>query len=70
MAVLIADSGSTKTTWCLLDGKQKKKIVTQGLSPYFLSKEQMEAIIRKGPKSRLQTLMPCFFMEQDASSPL
>lgn len=33
---LIADSGSTKTSWCLIDGKSKKIILTQGISPYFL----------------------------------
>ena len=36
--ILIADSGSTKTEWCLLEGKKKIKITTQGISPYFMSK--------------------------------
>ena len=36
MNILIADSGSTKCEWCLLHGGKKKKIETQGLSPYFL----------------------------------
>ena len=32
---LIADSGATKCEWCLLvDGKKKKTILTDGLSPY------------------------------------
>jgi N-acetylglucosamine kinase-like BadF-type ATPase len=47
MSILIADSGSTKTTWCLLDGKRKKKIVSQGLSPYFMNTEQIESVLRK-----------------------
>ena len=42
---LIADSGSTKTEWCLINGKTKKTFLTQGLSPYFLSAEQIEYII-------------------------
>ena len=43
---LIADSGATKTEWCLLDGKKKKVFITQGMSPYFISAEQMEHILR------------------------
>jgi len=33
---LIADSGSTKCEWCLLYDGKKKKVDTQGISPYFL----------------------------------
>src|ERR1700742_1503841 len=36
MAILIADSGSTKCEWCLLHNGKKKMIETQGISPYFL----------------------------------
>ena len=44
---LIADSGSTKTTWALLEnGKLKSTISTPGLNPYFLTSETIEAIIR------------------------
>jgi glucosamine kinase len=44
---LIADSGSTKTTWILLDGKKvKKTITTSGLNPYFHNSESVEAVIR------------------------
>ena len=46
-SILIADSGSTKTEWCLLQGDKKKKLSTQGLSPYFLSGEQIKAILEK-----------------------
>ena len=44
---LIADSGSTKTEWCLLHGKKKTIIHSQGMSPYFVNDIQMEAIIRQ-----------------------
>jgi N-acetylglucosamine kinase-like BadF-type ATPase len=44
---LIADSGSTKTEWCLINGKSAKTFYTQGLSPYFLSAEQIEYIIKE-----------------------
>ncbi|HVS95414.1 MAG TPA: BadF/BadG/BcrA/BcrD ATPase family protein [Puia sp.] len=37
MNILIADSGATKCEWCLLHGGgKKKKVETQGISPYFL----------------------------------
>ncbi|MFC4261415.1 N-acetylglucosamine kinase [Ferruginibacter yonginensis] len=43
--VLIADSGSTKTQWCLLNGTKKKKFSTQGISPYFLNDEGLAKIL-------------------------
>jgi glucosamine kinase len=46
-AKLIADSGATKCEWCLLIGDKRKKIVTQGISPYFLNAEQIIALLQK-----------------------
>jgi len=46
-AKLIADSGSTKCEWCLVADGKKKKIITQGISPYFLSEEQVLNILQK-----------------------
>ena len=46
-SILIADSGSTKTEWCLLQDNKKKKVITQGLSPYFLTGTQIGEIIQK-----------------------
>ncbi|MBC8032508.1 MAG: N-acetylglucosamine kinase, partial [Chitinophagaceae bacterium] len=45
MAKLIADSGSTKCEWCILDGKKKKTIFTQGISPYFLNTAEIISLI-------------------------
>lgn len=42
---LIADSGATKTEWCLLNGNKKTIFITQGMSPYFISAEEMETIL-------------------------
>ena len=50
---LIADSGSTKTDWCLLNGTKKKLFTTQGLSPYFLDQVQMSTIILNELKPKL-----------------
>jgi len=48
---LIADSGATKAEWCLISGTHRKMIVTQGISPYFLTQEQIHTIL-------LNELMP------------
>lgn len=45
--ILIADSGATKTTWCLLGGPRKKMIHTQGISPYFLNAQQITELLQK-----------------------
>ena len=55
---LIADSGSTKTEWCLINGKSTKTFYTQGLSPYFLSAEQIEYIINEELKIKLKKVEP------------
>ena len=51
---LIADSGSTKAEWCLINGNKKKIFVTQGMSPYFISGEQMEKILIDELKPQLK----------------
>jgi N-acetylglucosamine kinase-like BadF-type ATPase len=55
---LIADSGSTKTEWCLINGKSVKTFYTQGLSPYFLSAEQIEYVINEELKGKLKKAEP------------
>ncbi len=47
MVKLIADSGSTKAEWCLLQGKKHKTFLTQGLSPYFLDGPQIIATLQQ-----------------------
>jgi len=68
---LIADSGSTKAEWCLVDGKNKKIVYTQGLSPYFLSSEQIQHIIEQELKTKLKQIQPkeIFFYGTGCSSP-
>ncbi|MBG9378176.1 N-acetylglucosamine kinase [Panacibacter sp. DH6] len=43
---LIADSGSTKCEWCLIANNRKKKIITQGISPYFLTAAEIVALLQ------------------------
>src|SRR5450755_308 len=54
---LIADSGSTKTEWCLLNGKKNTIIHSQGMSPYFISDVQMEAILRQEVMPHLKKII-------------
>lgn len=44
---LIADSGSTKTEWCLLKNTKKTLFTTQGMSPYFVNATGVEEIMQK-----------------------
>ncbi len=68
---LIADSGSTKTEWCLLNGNKKKLINTQGLSPYFLSGMQVKAVLEKELLPKLKDSIPAeiFFYGTGCSNP-
>ena len=47
MIQLIADSGSTKCEWCLINNGKKKTILTQGISPYFLDTTQIIELLQK-----------------------
>ncbi len=52
--MLIADSGSTKTDWVLIEkGREVRTYTTQGINPYFLRTEDIAKIILdelKGPE--------------------
>lgn len=54
--ILIADCGATKAEWCLLQGKKKKTILTQGISPYFLTTEQITALLLKELMPKLKNV--------------
>ncbi len=70
-SILIADSGSTKTEWCLLQDNKKKKVATQGLSPYFLNEDQIGDIIQKELLPKLKNTNPdeIYFYGTGCSSP-
>lgn len=45
--ILIADSGSTKTAWCLIIGNQRvKDITTKGINPFYQTEEEIEAELK------------------------
>jgi pantothenate kinase type III len=40
--ILIADSGSTKTDWCLVDkGALVKQVFTKGTNPFFQTEDEI-----------------------------
>lgn len=46
--ILIADSGSTKTDWCLAENNDvKRRVVTQGINPFHQSREEIERVVRE-----------------------
>ncbi len=46
--ILIADSGSTKTDWCLIQGKETVlSFTTQGINPFHQSSEEIINILKK-----------------------
>ncbi len=45
--ILIADSGSTNTTWCLVEkGEKRKQLLTKGINPFFQSEAEIGEAIR------------------------
>ena len=42
---LIVDSGSTKAEWCFIEDNQSFSFFTEGISPYFLDKNQIVEIV-------------------------
>lgn len=57
---LIADSGATKTAWCLLGGRKPKFFETQGISPYYLDPSGVAVIL----ETELVPLLPVKAIEQ------
>lgn len=51
--ILIADSGSTKTDWALVDSPGVSVVHTQGISPVHQSREDISRIIQDELKSQL-----------------
>lgn len=45
MSILIADSGATKTEWCLTDGEANQTIYTEGLNPYYHTTHSIKEVV-------------------------
>jgi glucosamine kinase len=49
--MIIADSGSTKTSWVALDGNTQSEIIeTEGLNPFFATESEMVSVFEKVAK--------------------
>ena len=69
---IIADSGATKCQWTLVLGNQKKTITTIGISPYFLTTDQIVETIAKGFNKKVDTdiMNAVYFYGTGLSNPL
>lgn len=54
MSILIADSGSTKTEWVLIQNGSKEFFKSDGLNPYFRTHGQLSEAIKNGVKNSLK----------------
>lgn len=62
--ILIADSGSTKTDWRLIDANQQiHQYTTQGINPYFQNQQEISQIIQTELLSQLMIGMPSHVSE-------
>lgn len=54
MSILIADSGSTKTEWVLVNKEGQEFFKSDGLNPYFRTHGQLSEAIKNGVKNSLK----------------
>lgn len=68
---LIADSGSTKTEWCLIKNNKPHIFHSQGMSPYFVDEPGMDFILRNEvlPKTGKQTINEIYFYGTGCKNP-
>lgn len=68
---LIADSGATKAEWVLLNDGKKKTVYTQGISPYFLSTEQIVDLLSAelAPKLKVAAIDKLFYYGTGCANP-
>ena len=47
MAILVADGGSTKTSWCLIDNGNKDYFETEGYHPFYVDEQYIQSSLKK-----------------------
>jgi glucosamine kinase len=69
--ILIADSGATKCQWALVKDGKSKAITTQGISPYFLTGEQIADLLSREliPKLKKAPVTHIYFYGTGLASP-
>lgn len=70
--ILIADSGSTKTEWNLIDdaGKISVSITSEGLNPYFVSEDEIAVVISNKVLPKVSNVETVFFYGAGCGMPL
>lgn len=68
---LIADSGATKTEWCLIEGAKKRTLLTAGISPYFLSTADIVSLLQQEliPRLRKAKIQAVFYYGTGCANP-
>ena len=61
--LLLADSGSTKTEWRLVDhrGQVAASLISEGLNPYFLTEQEIARVIETKVLPRVASVTQVFF---------
>jgi N-acetylglucosamine kinase-like BadF-type ATPase len=70
--ILIADSGSSKTQWCLVhDGQILQELHTKGINPFYQTQEQIEDEISSTllPKLKIESVDNVYFYGAGCSFP-
>jgi glucosamine kinase len=69
--LLIADSGSTKTTWCLVDngGNARHFVQTSGINPYYQHEEEILEKLRTEFRYDTKQMKAIFFYGAGCTSP-
>ena len=68
---IIADSGATKCQWTIVQNNKKQSISTMGISPYFLSTDEIAAILVKAfsKKINVEKINAIYFYGTGLSNP-
>jgi glucosamine kinase len=69
--ILIADSGSTKTTWCLADAEKKTRefILTSGINPYYQHEHEISEKLKNEFTAEKSGISSIFFYGAGCTSP-
>jgi N-acetylglucosamine kinase-like BadF-type ATPase len=69
---LIVDSGSTKAEWCFIEDNQSFSFFTEGISPYFLDKNQIVEIVSSSllPQLANKKIDELFFYGTGCKNPI
>ncbi|MDR8389761.1 hypothetical protein NC796_01345 [Aliifodinibius sp. S!AR15-10] len=63
MSIIIADSGATKTEWCVWEDGESNVIATEGLNPYYHTIDSIRDVIKEDllPKIDVENVEEVFF---------